>query len=280
MNVLNLRILVLSSTFILCDSPPPSCFTVCLANPFSQFYLIGYFTGTNLWSNLFLFTLLVGTSPFFSSFVKSDSYTCIPSVFAGGCTQTQTFRDPSSRGDNGPATSACLYNHYGLMLNAAEDTVFIGDTQNNAIRAVNLNSNIISHFAGGAQTAYVSYYADISSHTGNGLDKAHTSVSMQPYFLYADTIGTMYFVDYQGTSTYGGGTIRKIATNGLLTLAAGNGLNGAPVDGEKATSSKLNIVLACAVDSNGDLFLSDSNNHKIRKVTRNFKLLCVQNNRC
>jgi len=57
------------------------------------------------------------------------------------------------------------------------------------------------------------------------------------------------------------------ATTGMLTLAAGNGTQGFSGDNGPATSAQLNTPTSLAVDSGGNLYIMDSGNTRIRKVS-------------
>jgi hypothetical protein len=62
--------------------------------------------------------------------------------------------------------------------------------------------------------------------------------------------------------------IYRVAANGLLGVAAGIGTRGFSGDGGAATAAQLNYPGGVAVDSAGNLYLVDSENHRIRKITR------------
>jgi sugar lactone lactonase YvrE len=65
----------------------------------------------------------------------------------------------------------------------------------------------------------------------------------------------------------GGNSVRKIDRNGVITtVAGGTGVLGAAGDGGPATKAQLNAPIAVAVDRHGNLFISDSDNFRIRKV--------------
>jgi hypothetical protein len=62
--------------------------------------------------------------------------------------------------------------------------------------------------------------------------------------------------------------IRKIsAANGIIATVAGNGVAGLSGDGGWATNAELNNPSSVAVDSEGNLFIADSGNYRVRKVS-------------
>ncbi len=54
---------------------------------------------------------------------------------------------------------------------------------------------------------------------------------------------------------------------GVISTVAGNGTRGISGDGGAATSAAMNTPLGVAVDAQGNLYVSDSENHRVRKVT-------------
>jgi uncharacterized protein (TIGR03437 family) len=61
--------------------------------------------------------------------------------------------------------------------------------------------------------------------------------------------------------------IRRVSPDGVITTAAGTGSPGFSGDGGPATQAALNRPSGVAVDAAGDLYISDHNNHRVRKVT-------------
>ncbi len=62
------------------------------------------------------------------------------------------------------------------------------------------------------------------------------------------------------------GRIRKVALDGTITTVAGKLTRGFTGDGAAATSAELNNPTAIAFDASGNMFISDTRNHVIRKV--------------
>ena len=61
--------------------------------------------------------------------------------------------------------------------------------------------------------------------------------------------------------------IRRMTPAGTVTTIAGNGTAGANGDGGPATVAQLNTPYGIAIDIAGNLYIADTNNHRIRKVT-------------
>ena len=76
-------------------------------------------------------------------------------------------------------------------------------------------------------------------------------------------IGNVYIADYDNNR------IRKVTiSSGIITSIAGSSTSGSySGDGGKATSAQLNSPMGVALDSSGNVYISDTNNHRIRKVT-------------
>jgi sugar lactone lactonase YvrE len=84
-----------------------------------------------------------------------------------------------------------------------------------------------------------------------------------------DTAGNMYISDggiYCGGP--GGHTVRKVNPDGTITTMAGTGEAGFAGDGGPATKAQLNFPLAVAVDREGNLYIADAYNYRIRKVDK------------
>jgi sugar lactone lactonase YvrE len=63
--------------------------------------------------------------------------------------------------------------------------------------------------------------------------------------------------------------VRKVAPNGTISTVAGNGIAGYSGDSDSAAAAQLNNPRGVAVDTSGNLYISDANNNRIRKVATN-----------
>jgi hypothetical protein len=171
---------------------------------------------------------------------------------------------PGYSGDGGPATSASLAYVEGVTVDGAGN-LFIADTVNNRIRKVDTNG-IITTVAGKGPAVYGSYSGDGGAATNAGLDT--------PYSTAVDVSGNLFIADFYNNC------IRKVDTNGIITTVAGNGDWGYSGDGGPATNATLDEPYGVAVDSSGNLFISDSSNDRIRKVDTNGVITTVAGKDC
>lgn len=84
---------------------------------------------------------------------------------------------------------------------------------------------------------------------------------VQPSACAVDSLGNLFIAD---TFNH---RIRKVSTAGIITTVAGTGLADSALDGVAATVSPLNTPQGVAVDGNGNLYIADTYNHRIRMVT-------------
>ena len=153
-------------------------------------------------------------------------------------------------GDGGLATSAELKGPQGVSVDSAGN-LYIADFNNFRIRKVNAATGVITTVAGNGSGVYS---GDGGAATGAGL--------VAPGEVKADSEGNLYITDYNGCR------IRKVAAGtGIITTVAGNGTPGYAGDGGAATSAELQYPGGVAIDSAGNLYITDQRNDRIRKVS-------------
>src|SRR5205814_5553702 len=82
-----------------------------------------------------------------------------------------------------------------------------------------------------------------------------------PYGLAVDSAGNLYIADRFNAR------IRKVTPAGIITTIAGNGNAGFAGDGGPATAASLSGPMGVALDGAGNVFIADTTNHRIRKVS-------------
>ncbi len=135
----------------------------------------------------------------------------------------------------------------GVAFDAAGN-LYIADTDDNLILQVS-PVGILSTVAGTGEQGY-------SGDNGS----AKSAVLDSPAGVAVDAAGNIYIADTHNHR------IRKVAS-GTITTIAGTGAAGFSGDGGAAASAVLNLPTAIAVDTAGNLYIADTNNHRIRKIS-------------
>lgn len=152
-------------------------------------------------------------------------------------------------GDGGSATSAELI-PTGIAVDSAGN-VYIADGNNSRIRKIKVSTGIITTVAGNGT----------SGDSGDG--GSATSAELDtPYGVAVDGSGNIYIADVAAN------VVRKVtASTGIITRVAGNGVRGYGGDSGPATSAELEQPRGLTVDSSANIYIADSFNNRIRKVT-------------
>ncbi len=156
-------------------------------------------------------------------------------------------------GDGGPATSARLDGPTGVAVDKAGNLYIADGTVdgNQRIRSVSAKTGVITTVAGNGSQGY-------SGDGGPAVLAQFSSLGG----LATDTTGNLYIADNFNHR------IRMVSvTTGVITTLAGTGVAGSSGDGGLAAGAELNNPLSIAVDSDGNLYIADSGNNRIRKVT-------------
>jgi sugar lactone lactonase YvrE len=207
-----------------------------------------------------------------------------------------------SGASNGPVATALFSDPAGLVADAAGN-LFIADSQNHVVRKIGTNGLVVT-FAGqagtpgsidgtGSQARFDTptgiaiatnghfYISDTGNHTVRRMTASGAVTTAagwagqsgftngwktgarfnSPLGLAVAVDGTIFVADS------GNHLVRTIAPDGTVTTVAGRAESWGSQDGA-GENARFNGPLGIAIDSQGDLFLSDANNHTIRRITR------------
>jgi hypothetical protein len=176
--------------------------------------------------------------------MKRALYAAAALVLAGGTAALAQSAPPNGV----EATSLALDRPHGVAYDTAGN-VYIADTDEHVIRKVNA-SGIITTVAGDGEQGY-----------GGDGGLATAAVLDSPAGVAVDASGNIYIADTHNN------VIREVlASTGKIATIAGTGVAGFSGDGTAATAL-LNYPTAVAVDSNHNIYIADTNNHRIREIT-------------
>jgi sugar lactone lactonase YvrE len=147
-------------------------------------------------------------------------------------------------GDGLPATEANLGNPTGVFVDPSGN-LYIADDYDNRIRFVSAATGIISTFAGTGNFAF----------SGDG-GAATLAALSNPEGVFLDSKGNLLIADG------GNKRIREVSGGNIETIAGG----GSGGDNEAATAAILSIPTDVALDANGNQFIVDTGNSRIRRV--------------
>jgi hypothetical protein len=152
-------------------------------------------------------------------------------------------------GDGGPATGATLNSPNGIALDLSGN-LYIADTANNAIRRVDAVTGIITTVAGVGSAGF----------NGDGIAASAAKLN-QPWSVTPAAGGVLYIADQ------GNNRIRMVDATGSISTVAGTGNGSFSGDTGPASQATLDAPANVAIDVAGNLYIADSGNNRIRKVS-------------
>ena len=153
-------------------------------------------------------------------------------------------------GDGGHATQATFSSHPMRVTGDCASNLYVTDAHHARVRRIDAATNTITTVAG----------CGVEGFSGDGGPAVHAQLA-SPHGSALDPHGNLYIADLKNDR------IRRVdASTGTITTVAGNGEHGYSGDGSLATEAMLASPIAVTSSADGDLYIADHRNSRIRKV--------------
>ena len=173
---------------------------------------------------------------------RVDLTTGVITTVAGGGT--------GDLGDGGPATEATFSSHPMRVAGDRAGNLFVADAHHARIRRIDAVTQIIDTVAG----------CGVEGYSGDGGPATRAQIA-SPHGTSLDEHGNIYIADLKNDR------IRRVdASTGTITTVAGTGEHWYSGDGGPATEAMLASPIAVTVSADGDLYIADHRNSRIRVV--------------
>lgn len=179
----------------------------------------------------------------------SDNHT-IRKITSGGLVTPLAGSTGSTGSTNGTGSAARFYFPCGVTVDSA-GTIYVGDTINCLLRKIT-NDGIVTTLAGGLPP----FGGDFSGINGTGAAVRFNTTRG----VATDSGGNIYLAEE------GAHTIRRITSGGTTVTLAGLDREPGLVDGT-GSAARFNNLCDVAVDGAGNIYVADTANHTIRKIT-------------
>ncbi len=190
----------------------------------------------------FSFPLGIGVDAAGNVYVADSNNDTIRKITPAGVVTTLAGTAGAAGSTDGTGAAARFNTPYGLAVDASGN-VYVADKVNDTIRKIT-PAGVVTTPAGTA--------GQVGS-TNGGLFNAPVGVAV-------DASGNLYVADSRND------TIRKITAAGVVTTLAGSAGSAGSTDGTGA-AARFNTPLGVAVDASGNVYVADSANDTIRKIT-------------
>ncbi|MEN3316007.1 MAG: trimeric autotransporter adhesin [Acidimicrobiaceae bacterium] len=175
---------------------------------------------------------------------RIDATTGIVTTVAGG-----------GVGDGGPAAQASLAEPRDLAT-ATDGNILIADCGDHRVRKYDVATRMVTTVVGGGQPVGA---------VGDGLGATDAEL-LCPSGIFVAAAGTGAPPGTMFIADAGQNRVRRVAPNGVVTTVAGTGVAGFNGDGRAATRAQLSGPSDVALDAAGNVYISDTGNHRVRKV--------------
>jgi sugar lactone lactonase YvrE len=154
-------------------------------------------------------------------------------------------QSPFGKAD-GQGSAAGFNDPFDLTIDK-DGNIFVADQRNNLIRKIT-PTGLVSTFAGSGRQGYANGMGILATFDG-------------PRGITSDKAGNIYVTDQTS------GLIRKITPQGLVSTLAGNPLSTSSYADGLGSSARFFKPTGLCVDSEGNLYIADTGNNRIRKIT-------------
>ena len=153
-------------------------------------------------------------------------------------------------------------NTRGLAVDASGSSIYVSEGQN-TVTKYDVNTGQKSTFAGNMLTGF----------DGDGFPAAGHALGF-PSGLALNSAGELFIADYFNSR------IRKVSGGSISTVAGIGtyGSGGFGGDGGFATSASLNFPLSVGLDNSGNIYIADTFNYRVRKVSSSGQITTIAGN--
>lgn len=151
-------------------------------------------------------------------------------------------------GDEGPAEKAIIVGARAVCVDG-KGNVFVCEREGNAVRKIDSEGKITTIAGTG-----------VKGYTGDG-GPATKATFDGPKAIRCDRNGNVFVVDTENHAV----RLIDVKTGNVTTVAGGR--KGTSGDGDDAVKAALDRPHGCVIDEKGNLYIADSNNHRVRQVT-------------
>ncbi len=199
----------------------------------------------------------VATHDYSAVFIADQGNHVIRAVNALSTISTYAGKDSAGYGGDGGKAADCILDRpYAIALDGLNN-LYIADYNNHVVRKIDVTGNITTIAGSG-----------VAGYSGDGA-MATDAKLRYPYGLAVDNFGNVYIADA------GNNVIRLVDNAGFIHTFAGNGYGaglglghgGYTGDGGNPRAARLNSPKGVAVDVSGTVYIADSKNNAIRKVS-------------
>ncbi|HYL36668.1 MAG TPA: hypothetical protein VEV17_12210 [Bryobacteraceae bacterium] len=162
----------------------------------------------------------------------------------------------ATTGDKGPALSAAIGGPFDVAYDSIRGDLYVSTGSQFLVRKIDTSGTITTVAGGGGP-----FGSGVSgSLIGDG-GKATSGTLDDPLAIAVDQAGNLYISDHLHQR------VRRVDTSGTITTFAGTGVPGYSGDNGPATNAQLFNPRQIATDNQGNVYVADSGNFCIRKIT-------------